>query len=101
MKNESMTTVNVTIGARGFRVTKLKYDCIRKAMLTNLPSSQKGLSFTELAAKVRREVGTRKDLFPKAGSVMWYTKVVQLDLEKRGAIERVPGAVPQRLRRAK
>jgi len=32
---------------------------------------------------------------------MWYTKVVQLDLEKRGAIERVPGAVPQRLRRAK
>jgi len=101
MKNESMSTINVTAGARGFRVTKVKYDCIRKAMLSNLPTSQKGLSFNELVAKIRREVGNRKDLFPKAGSVMWYTKVVQLDLEKRGLIERVPGVVPQRLRRVK
>jgi hypothetical protein len=32
---------------------------------------------------------------------MWYTKVVQLDQEKRGLIERVPGVIPQRLRRVK
>jgi|CXWL01.1.fsa_nt_gi hypothetical protein len=101
MKNESMTTVNVTAGARGFRVTKVKYDCIRKVMLSNLSSSQEGLRFTELVARVQREVGKRKDLFPKAGSVMWYTKVVQLDLEKRRLIERVPDVVPQRLRRVK
>jgi len=101
MKSGAMSTVNVNAGARGFRVTKVKYDCIRKAMLTNLPSSQDGLRFTELVARVRREVGNRKDLFPKAGSVMWYAKVVQLDLEKRKLIERVPGVVPQRLRRVK
>lgn len=101
MKSESMSTVNVTKGAQGFKVTKLKYDCIRKAMLKNLSVSQHGLGFTELVAKVKQEVGKRTDLFPKAGSVMWYTKVVQLDLEKRRVIERVPDVVPQRIRRVK
>jgi Family of unknown function (DUF6958) len=33
------------------------------------------------------------------GSVGWYTTSVNLDLEARGLIERVPGAQPQRLRR--
>ena len=101
MKNESMSTVNVTAGTSGFRLTTEKYNCIRKVILSHLSSSQKGLKFTELVARIRREVGDKKDLFPKAGSVMWYTKVVRLDLEKRGLIERVPGAIPQQLRRAK
>ena len=39
------------------------------------------------------------DLFPKRGSVSWYTKVVQLDLEARGQLCRVPGQTPQRLLR--
>ncbi len=101
MKNQSMSTVNVTPGANGFKVTKVKYDCIRDAILTNLPSSKEGLKFNELVSRIKRDVGSRKDLFPKAGSVMWYTKVVQLDLEKRKLIERIPEAVPRRLRRLK
>jgi len=101
MKNGSMSTVNITAGANGFRVTKVKYDCIREAMLANLPTTPDGLPFNELVARVRRKVADRKELFPKSGSVMWYTKVVQLDLEKRRLIERVPGVVPQRLRRVK
>lgn len=101
MKTKPMSTANVNAGANGFKVTKPKYDCIRKAMLANLPTTQHGLAFNELVAKVRRDVGDKKDLFPKAGSVMWYTKVVQLDLEKRKIIERIPGVVPQRIRRVK
>ncbi|MBI5868664.1 MAG: hypothetical protein HZB43_10330 [candidate division Zixibacteria bacterium] len=101
MAKQSMSTINVTPGASGFKVTKVKYDCIREAILANLPSSKEGLKFNELVSKIKREVGSRKDLFPKAGSVMWYTKVVQLDLEKRRVIERIPEAVPQRLRRLK
>jgi len=42
-----------------------------------------------------------RKLFPTTGSVMWYAKVVQLDLEKRGTLRRLRGAVPQRLRRAR
>jgi hypothetical protein len=38
-------------------------------------------------------------LFPKPGSVRWYTKAVQLDLEAKGIIERVPKKSPIRLRK--
>ena len=37
-------------------------------------------------------------MFPHMGSVRWYSKTVQLDLEARGWIERVPGSGPLRLR---
>jgi hypothetical protein len=42
-----------------------------------------------------------KRLFPSAGSVMWYAKAVQLDLEARGLIARVPQTSPLRFRRLK
>lgn len=47
-----------------------------------------------------REQEVPRALFPRPGSVRWYTKAVQLDLEARGEIERVPGETPLRLRRA-
>ena len=40
-----------------------------------------------------------RELFPKPGSVRWYTKAVQLDLEAKGEIERLPDQAPIRLRR--
>ena len=55
------------------------------------------MTFEDLVAAVGARVPA--DLFPKRGSVAWYTKVVQLDLEAARLIERVPGVTPQRLRR--
>jgi hypothetical protein len=91
-----MKTKNVNKGSRGFAVTPEKYEPIRKAILASVPRGQAGVTFAQLVASVARQVPS--ELFPKTGSVSWYTKVVQLDLEAAGKLERVPGRTPQRIR---
>jgi hypothetical protein len=92
-----MKTRNVNKGSRGFTVTAEKYEPIRKAILASVPRDKKGVTFKKLVVSVTGRVP--RDLFAKRGSVAWYTKVVQLDLEAKGRIERIPGVTPQRLRR--
>ena len=92
-----MKTKNVNKGTGGFAVTAEKYEPIRKAILASVPRNKEGVSFKELVASVTGRVPN--ELFPKRGSVSWYTKVVQLDLEAKGQIERIPGVTPQRVRR--
>lgn len=92
-----MKTKNVNKGSRGFAVTAEKYEPIRKAVLASVPRNKEGVSFNQLVASVSGRVP--EALFPKRGSVSWYTKVVQLDLEASGHIERIPGVTPQRVRR--
>ena len=94
-----MKTKNVNTGSGGFSVTSEKYQPVRKAILSALPRREAGVTFGELVALVGPQVP--KELFPRPGSVSWYTKVVQLDLEAQGLIERVPGETPQRIRRSK
>ena len=86
-----------------------KYTLIRAAMLDALPGPdadaawQSGMPFSDLEAAVRASLLAQQvpaALFPKPGSVRWYTKTVQLDLEARGIIERLPGVSPLRLRKA-
>lgn len=81
-----------------------KYNLIREAMLAALPtlSSGESLTFTELEQQVQTYLETKNvpaHLFPKPGSVRWYTKAVQLDLEAKGEIERLPDQAPLRLRK--
>ena len=94
-----MKTKNVNKGTGGFAVTAEKYEPIRKAILASIRGNKEGVSFKELVASVTGRV--RNELFPKRGSVSWYTKVVQLDLEAKGQIERIPGVTPQRVRRVR
>lgn len=81
-----------------------KYNAIRAAMLASLPAQDSGesMTFDELEREVAaylKEKDVPEELFPKPGSVRWYTKTVQLDLEARGEIERLPDQSPIRLRR--
>lgn len=80
-----------------------KYNIIRKAMLANLPdSSSDGMPFAQLEEKVTAHLAQNKvpkELFPKPGSVRWYCKTVQLDLEAKGIIERLPKQSPIYLRK--
>ena len=94
-----MKTKNPNKGSGGFAVTREKYDPIRRAMLASLPRSKAGVTFRDLVAAVKAQVP--EELFPKRGSVSWYTKVVQLDLEASGHLERIPGKTPQRIRRVR
>jgi hypothetical protein len=92
-----MKTNNVNEGRRGFAVTPEKYQPICEAILASLSRTGPGVTFNELVASVARQVSA--DKFPKQGSISWYTKVVQLDLEAKGELERVPGQTPLRIRR--
>ena len=81
-----------------------KYAIIREAMLVALPAQDSGESmlFADLETAVRAYLEQKevpKALFPKPGSVRWYTKAVQLDLEAKGEIERLPNKSPLRLRK--
>ena len=78
-----------------------KYHIIRGAMLAVL-SAERWMSFSELEDNVRdhlTEKAVPAALFPKPGSVRWYCKAVQLDLEARGEIERQPKKSPLHLRK--
>lgn len=82
-----------------------KYTLIRTAILAALPPStdRDGMSFAQLEEQVRQYLerqNTPAELFPKPGSVRWYTKTVQLDLEAKGLIERLPHHSPLHLRQA-
>ena len=58
-----------------------------------------GLTWDELVNAIAPDM--RQELFPHMGSVCWYSKAVQLDLEARGFIQRVPNSKPLRLLRVR
>lgn len=81
-----------------------KYTVIRDAMLAILPgpAGDESMTCADLEERVKQRLDEQQvpsKMFPKPGSVRWYLKAVQLDLEARGEIERVPRASPIRLRR--
>ncbi len=99
----SIKALNVNHPEYQENLNENKYEIIRGAILACFSKTTE-LSFSELEDQVRDHLIRNRvsmELFPKPGSVRWYTKAVQLDLEARGEIERVPHQVPLRLRRIK
>jgi len=78
-----------------------KYRIMRSAILAVLPASD-WMSFSDMEVELQAYLADQEvpqSLFPKPGSVRWYAKAVQLDLEARGEIERQAKRSPLRLRR--
>ena len=86
-----------TPGKQPTRILKWKYDLTREAVLNVVSRSEDGVEFRGLRDLVAAVLS--KEQLSKLGSVSWYTHTVKLDMEVKGEIERVPGSVPQRLRR--
>jgi len=80
---------------QGVNISKEKYEIIRKAILSTL-RAQKEITFKNLSRAVEKEVRGKFD-----GSVMWYVTTVNLDLEARGEVKRVPNSRPQIVKLAK
>ena len=83
-----------------------KYTVIREAILDVLPTGSDGLTHREFTVQVEKVVKKKlkaeaDDLFPKKGSYGWYCKAVQLDLEARKLIKRVPKTSPIQFVRTK
>ena len=79
-------------GKQGVNIDTRKYETIRDAIAASLRGSN-GMTYTELVAEVGQRVAGRFE-----GSVKWYVVAVKQDMEARGALRRVPGTRPQRLR---
>lgn len=97
----SIQARNVNHPAHRQNLKAEKYKLIREAMLHALPTDE-WMTFSALEAKVRARLAEQAappSLFPKPGSVRWYVKTVQLDLEARGEIERLPKKSPLHLRK--
>ena len=99
----SIEAKNVNHPGHSEPLNEKKYGHIKKAILHVLKSvtPEEGMSFSGLESGVNRFIdqnGIPRELFPKPGSVRWYTKSVQLDLEARDLIERIPGKSPLRFR---
>lgn len=76
-----------------------RFEVVRGAILRVLPRhDSSGMTWAELAETIAPTLPDR--LFRHIGTVRWYTRAVQIDLEARGVIERVPESRPLRLRRA-
>jgi hypothetical protein len=79
---------------QGVKISKEKYEIIRKAILCVL-ETQKEITFMNLSRAVEKEVNGNFE-----GSVTWYVTTVKLDLEARGQIKRVTNSRPQLVRLA-
>jgi len=96
MADETIEFLNAD-GSPGGRLSKAKYEAVRRALLEAIPKDGEGVPFRELAGHVQRSVP--EEMLPAKGSASWLATTVKLDLEARGVIERVAGSKPQRVRR--
>jgi hypothetical protein len=99
----SIQALNVNHPEHHENLNEIKYQAIRDAILSVLAehSKQAGMPFSDLEIQVKQYLiknHISMEMFPKPGSIRWYTKAVQLDLEARKIIERVPGQTPLQLR---
>jgi hypothetical protein len=74
---------------QGVKISKEKYEIIRKAILCVL-QAEKEITFMNLSRAVEKEVNGNFE-----GSVTWYVTTVKLDLEARGQLKRVTNSRPQ------
>ncbi|HKG53844.1 MAG TPA: hypothetical protein VKB04_06260 [Anaerolineales bacterium] len=74
---------------QGVKISKEKYEIIRKAILCVL-QTEKEITFMNLSRAVEKQVNGNFE-----GSVTWYVTTVKLDLEARGQVKRVPNSRPQ------
>jgi hypothetical protein len=74
-----------------------KYEAVRQAILAMLPAGGEGMTWDALAEMISPYLP--ENVFRYRGTVRWYVRAVQMDLEAEGVIEQVPGSKPPRVRR--
>ncbi len=94
---EKIEIGNVNSPSHRYRVDRAKYEAMRKALMAVLPAPPGALTVAEAKAALLPHLDPV--LFPGGEKAGWWLKAVQLDLEDRRIIRRLPGA-PVRLQRA-
>lgn len=71
------------------RLDGRKYEAVKRALLEVAGGKADGLAFSQLVAGIRPLLSP--DPFPRGRTCGWWTKMVQLDLEAKGLLKRIPG----------
>jgi hypothetical protein len=95
--DEKIVVENVNVPGSKTRVSKAMYDAMKQAMLRVLPAAAPGLTQSEVREAVVPHLPA--DLYPGGAKAGWWAKLVQLDLEAKGALVREPSK-PLRWHRA-
>jgi hypothetical protein len=77
---------NVNVPGYTIQVDAAKYDAMREAILAALPIKEPGLTQAEIRKAILTHLS--EDLFPGGAKANWWAKVVQLDLEAKGIVDR-------------
>jgi hypothetical protein len=77
---------NVNVPGYTVKVDAAKYEAMRKALLAVLPNKAPGFTQAEVRQSVLKHLS--QDAFPGGAKANWWAKVVQLDLEAKGIVER-------------
>ena len=86
---EAMIEVeNVNTPGRTSRVNAAKYHEMHAALMAVFPTASPGLTQKEMTAAVKPHLS--EALFPGGASSGWWAKTVQLDLEAKGQVVRLP-----------
>ena len=85
---DKVAVENVNTPGRTTNVDRAKYEAMRAALLHVLPKGEPGL--TAKAATDAAKTHLPEALFPGGATAGWWQKTVQLDLEAKGLIVRLP-----------
>jgi hypothetical protein len=99
MKSVKRTIIeveNVLHPGKVYRVDAEKYEAMKQAFLTIMPTEAPGLSSAQIIEQVIPHLP--EALFPGGTKAGWWAAAVQLDLEAKGIIKRA-GTRPVRLYR--
>jgi len=88
MANPKVEIENINVPDQITRVDKSKYDDMRAAILKVTPMQAPGLTAREMKDAAVPHLSPA--LFPDGKTSGWWQKTVQLDLEAKGALVRVP-----------
>ena len=86
IQRDRVTVENVNVPGYSFQVDAGKYDAMRRALVKVLPAKAPGLSQAEIRQAVLPQLSDEH--FPGGAKANWWAKVVQLDLEAKGLIDR-------------
>ncbi|MBY6047108.1 DUF6958 family protein [Vannielia litorea] len=94
MSDDRIEVENVNTPGKTTRVNRPKFEAMRAALLSVLPTAPPGMKVAD--AKEALLPALPGDLFPGGDTAGWWLKCVQLDLEAKGTIARAE-APPVRL----
>ncbi|MFK7793153.1 MAG: hypothetical protein AB8B88_10850 [Devosiaceae bacterium] len=85
---EKIEVHNVNVPGHVTNVDAAKYHAMKDALLAVLPSEEPGMVVKDALAALKSNLP--QDLFPQGKTSGWWQKCVQLDLEAKGVIKRLP-----------